>query len=181
MTELTLFADGFHWTLLPAKETRVSSGYFAGTASIVASTALAVSSIPNTYSFRTAVQFPMADLARLRDWMNQHTQDLLDRGDTILSPGPSRAWIPLDRSMQVQLLSGEIEQESGRLVGSYSLTVLLRVGTDPRTGRSVFGGLQGEVPIQSALDFCRAIDTFISFEPDVSRRAVSTPKRSLPS
>lgn len=175
VTQIILVAEGFEWSVaLPQRGSNELTAHITGTSRLRSFEPF------GNHVFETVTCYSLADLERLCRWMNEHAQRLLHRDGRILNPTPSRTWVPIDRSLQVQLQDGEIESEDDGLVGSYALTVLVRLGTLSTNGRNTYGGLQGEVPIQRVVEFCRAIETYLggALKDVPSPAPVPTPSRS---
>jgi hypothetical protein len=152
MAIISLRADGFDLTI----ESRAASQFpgsarFRGTLSLTPT-------IPGVQaSLHTDADFPLSDFERLCDWVDVHIRNVLRDSGGVLPKTAGVTWVSLDLSIEVRLMSGEIERDGGSLSGSFAILVLLRVGTSPASGTHVYGGFQGEVEVNEALSFCQAL------------------------
>jgi hypothetical protein len=154
MASIILEAQGFRFSLEAPTEPNLEEPgpYFVGAVALVS-----LAGAP-THVFRTAARFPLSNLGLLCDLVDRHIGVLLQsRSRPIGSAPESPVWMPLDLSMEVQLLSGEIDLTDGRLAGSFTMVVLLTIGTDPRSGHRIRGGFQAAVLVEEALAFCAAV------------------------
>jgi hypothetical protein len=143
---LILAGHGFSLRLTAAEGR--TAGRFVGQATIV------VEGDTGRHLLSVNVDFPFADLNRLCDWINDHLEHLgpgLFRGDR-------RVWVPLDLSLQVELLSGEAEQtHDGSFEGSITLSVFVNVGQRGPSAFTLYEGIQGVVDADDLLRFCSAV------------------------
>lgn len=101
--------------------------------------------------------FPMADLSRLVDWIEVHLRQFWPSG-LDLSRSDRRVWVPLDLSLQLELLDGEVEQASdGSLHGSITLSAFVNLGLRKPSGFATYQGVQGVVDAGDLVRFCAEV------------------------
>ena len=156
--EISLNADGFTLALAcPPDPVGLDPAYVRRAVSL----GLTIPGVE--HRFQTTADFPLSDLARLRDWMLAHIQNLAHRPARFPSPiVEADTWVSLDLSIQVQCLDGDVEDLAGLLEGRFSIRVLINIGEDATAGHAVYGGFEGVVDVCEALSFCRAIDRCVN-------------------
>jgi hypothetical protein len=148
---LVLNGHGFSLRLTMVEES--PSGRFIGQAAVLVDE-------PMNATLSANVDFPIADLERLSDWIDDHLGRLAASG---VFPIDRRVWVPLDLSLQVELLDGEVERISdGLFEGNITVSVFVNLGTANLSGFALYQGVQGVLEVTELVHFCGAVRELIA-------------------
>ena len=145
---ISLKVNGFVLNLEPVP---VSKDYFRGIVSLKSVI------LGEDHTLHTDAIFPLKDLKRLSEWINEHLHALLEHPNTM-----SRTWVPLDLTMEIQLQGGEIYYEDGVVVGDFSVLVMLNIGFDSLTKTRVYSGFASTVNVEAINEFRACLLNYIS-------------------
>jgi len=148
----TLNAGGFSVTISPSAPYRdavLGRVFFAGTVTVT-------SPLSQAPVLRTSIDCYLADLVRLREWLEAHVQELLVSPDC-----ESPTWVSLELELQVTCLGGDVWHEEGRLAGDFTIRVLLMVGHAP-DGSRVYAGFEGTVAVRAITHFARDLANLVA-------------------
>jgi hypothetical protein len=170
---IALHAEGFTLTIQPLPPRRKSRGgprFFSGT--------LALSSdiLGESYTLHQQIECELTDLQRLGTWIEEHVQTLVTESSQVSPPKSgqallehirssaqiaTRTWVPLDLSMEVSLLVGDLWREDKTVMGSFTVRVMIRAAKDLQ-GPHIYAGFEGTMSAKEALGFSQVLQEYVA-------------------